>query len=74
MFQAVRRNVMLNAKQTPQYADIRFAGHEGGDFLFVRKEPVCVIPLISQQGFGLGQRVNHERRPLIVAHLSFAKQ
>jgi hypothetical protein len=38
MFQAVRRNVMLNAKQTPQYADIRFAGHEGGDFLFVRKE------------------------------------
>jgi len=37
LYQKVRRTVMLNAKQTPQYSDIRFAGHEGGDFLFVRK-------------------------------------
>ncbi len=38
LYQKVRRTVMLNAKQTPQYSDIRFAGREGGDFLFVRKD------------------------------------
>ncbi|MEX2615100.1 MAG: caspase family protein [Alphaproteobacteria bacterium] len=36
LFEHVRRSVMLNAQQTPQYSDIRFAGHEGGDFMFVR--------------------------------------
>jgi len=29
--------VMLKADQTPAYADVRKAGHEGGDFLFVRR-------------------------------------
>ena len=38
LFSEIRRPVMLNAPQTPQYSDIRFAGHEGGDFLFVRKK------------------------------------
>jgi hypothetical protein len=28
---------MTNADQIPEYADIRLAGHDGGDFLFVRK-------------------------------------
>jgi hypothetical protein len=37
LFEHVRHSVVLNAQQTPQYSDIRFAGHEGGDFLFVRK-------------------------------------
>ena len=37
LFTQIRRPVMLNAKQTPQYSDIREAGHEGGDFIFVRK-------------------------------------
>jgi hypothetical protein len=37
LFELVRRNVVLNANQTPQYSDIRMAGHEGGDFLFVRR-------------------------------------
>jgi tetratricopeptide (TPR) repeat protein len=37
LFTQVRRPVMLNASQTPEYADIRKAGHEGGDFLFIRK-------------------------------------
>jgi uncharacterized caspase-like protein len=37
LFAALRRKVLLNAEQTPQYADIRFAGHDGGDFLFVRR-------------------------------------
>lgn len=37
LFDRVRRNVMLRADQTPQYSDIRKAGHEGGDFLFVSR-------------------------------------
>ena len=36
LFSELRRPVMVNAPQTPQYSDIRFAGHEGGDFLFIR--------------------------------------
>jgi len=35
LFTRIRRPVMLNAAQTPEYADLRKAGHEGGDFLFV---------------------------------------
>jgi len=38
LYSKIRRSVMLNANQTPQYGDIRFTGHEGGDFLFI-KEP-----------------------------------
>lgn len=38
LFEIVRKNVVLNAEQTPQYSDIRRAGHEGGDFLFVRRK------------------------------------
>lgn len=37
LFEQVRHTVVLNANQTPEYSDIRLAGHEGGDFLFVRK-------------------------------------
>jgi len=36
LFLKIRRPVILGAPQTPQYSDIRFAGHEGGDFLFVK--------------------------------------
>jgi len=28
---------MVNSDQTPEYGDIRKAGHDGGDFLFVRR-------------------------------------
>ena len=38
LFEKVRRSVMVAAQQTPQYADVRQAGHDGGDFLFVRKK------------------------------------
>jgi len=38
LFTKIRRPVVLNAPQTPQYSDIRFAGHDGGDFIFVRVE------------------------------------
>jgi hypothetical protein len=35
LFNELRRPVMLNSDQTPEYSDIRKAGHEGGEFLFV---------------------------------------
>jgi len=35
LFSKIRRPVMVNADQTPEYSDIRKAGHDGGDFLFV---------------------------------------
>ncbi len=38
LFEKIRHTVVLNAEQTPEYSDIRLAGHEGGDFLFVRKD------------------------------------
>jgi len=39
LFHLIRRPVILNAptEQTPEYTDMRYAGHEGGDFLFVRR-------------------------------------
>jgi hypothetical protein len=37
LFTKVRRRVMLDANQTPEYSDIRLAGHDGGDFIFVRQ-------------------------------------
>ena len=38
MFSRLRRSVMLSADQTPEYSDARRAGHDGGDFLFVRRK------------------------------------
>ena len=38
LFYKLRRPVLLNSDQTPEYSDIRKAGHEGGEFLFVRKK------------------------------------
>lgn len=35
LFKTISRKVVLNAEQTPGYADIRFAGHDGGDFIFL---------------------------------------
>ncbi|MGI9304022.1 MAG: caspase family protein [Gammaproteobacteria bacterium] len=37
LFTELRRRVVLEADQTPEYADIRKAGHQGGDFIFVRR-------------------------------------
>jgi hypothetical protein len=37
LFTAIKRPVVTNSDQTPQYSDIRRAGHEGGEFMFVRK-------------------------------------
>jgi len=37
LFAELRRPVALRSDQVPQFADIRMAGHEGGDFLFARR-------------------------------------
>lgn len=37
LFHSIRRPVMLSANQTPQYSDVRRAGHDGGDFMLVRR-------------------------------------
>ena len=34
LFVQIRDRVALNAEQTPQYAPLRNAGHDGGDFIF----------------------------------------
>ena len=38
LFADLRRPVAVNSEQVPQFADIRQAGHQGGDFLFVRRK------------------------------------
>jgi hypothetical protein len=35
LYMAVKRPVGLNSDQLPEYSDMRKAGHDGGDFLFV---------------------------------------
>jgi hypothetical protein len=35
LYETIRRRVVLNADQTPLYSDIRFVGHDDGDFIFV---------------------------------------
>lgn len=37
LFQKLRELVVYNADQTPEYAPVEKAGHEGGDFIFVRQ-------------------------------------
>jgi hypothetical protein len=37
LFNKLRRPVMVATDQTPAYSDVRGAGHDGGDFLFVKK-------------------------------------
>ncbi len=35
LFDRIKRPVITNSDQTPEYSDIRMAGHDGGDFLLV---------------------------------------
>ncbi len=37
LFANLKRPVVVNAAQTPEYSDLRFVGHDGGDFLFVKR-------------------------------------
>lgn len=38
LFEEIRKLVVTNAPQTPEYSDLPYVGHEGGDFIFVRKQ------------------------------------
>tara|TARA_B100000497_G_C7514682_1_gene313223 strand:+ start:114 stop:398 length:285 start_codon:yes stop_codon:yes gene_type:complete len=38
LFTKLRKQVNVNSDQSPQYGDISKAGHDGGDFLFVRQQ------------------------------------
>lgn len=40
LYSRIRHPIMLAADQAPELADIRKAGHEGGDFLFIRSAPL----------------------------------
>ena len=45
LFRKISRPVVLNSEQTPRYSDIRRAGHEGGEFIFVAQgSRVAVTP------------------------------
>jgi uncharacterized caspase-like protein len=44
LFRIISRPVIVNAEQTPQYSDIRRAGHEGGEFIFV---PIIIQPVVA---------------------------
>jgi hypothetical protein len=37
-FERVRKPVILNTPQTPEYSNLRAAGHDGGDFVFKRDD------------------------------------
>ncbi len=41
LFARVRGPVVVDARQTPAYANIRFTGHEGGDYLFVPRDRIA---------------------------------
>ena len=45
LFDAIKRPIVVNADQTPEYADVRMAGHDGGDFLFVPVGVTSVTPI-----------------------------
>lgn len=49
LFIQLRDKVILNADQTPQYAPIRKAGHDGGDFIFVPTQ-ISRLPGANQPG------------------------
>jgi formylglycine-generating enzyme required for sulfatase activity len=50
LFVGLRRQVLLKAEQTPQYGDVRVAGHDGGDFIFVRAGGKVAAALTPQPG------------------------
>jgi hypothetical protein len=44
LFQQISRPIVVNADQTPQFSDIRKAGHDGDAFLFVPKRTRAPAP------------------------------
>ena len=48
VFDSLKRRVVLGSEQTPHYADIRQAEHDGGDFLLVRRGVITERPSVSE--------------------------
>ena len=48
VFERLKRPVVLASEQTPEYADIRLAGHDGGQFLLVRKDAITEKSDVSE--------------------------
>ena len=48
LFEALKRRVVLGSEQTPRYADIRQAEHDGGDFLLVRRDVPTEKPGVTE--------------------------
>ena len=57
----------LASEQTPEYADIRLAGHDGGQFLLVRQDAITEQPSVSEGADAL------ERAKKQCAALGFTK-
>ncbi|MEQ9640458.1 MAG: caspase family protein [Alphaproteobacteria bacterium] len=55
LFRKISRPVVVNAEQTPQYSDIRNAGHEGGEFIFVPAGVETQIAAVTTQPTTTGQ-------------------
>ena len=47
LFSKMRRPVMVNAEQTPQYSDVRNAGHDGDDFSVRAQEVTARVFLLT---------------------------
>ncbi len=45
LFSKLRRKVVLNSDQTPEFSDIRKAGHEGGEFVFSAENNLTDVSL-----------------------------
>ena len=50
LFQRISRPIVVAADQTPAYADIRKAGHEGGEFLFIPRDYAAAAASDSPAG------------------------
>ena len=55
LFSEIRRPIVVNSDQTPEYADIRLADHDGGDFLFVpiglgEAAATSAVPEVTDRG------------------------
>ncbi len=64
---AIERIVVLDWDLAVELGGYAGGNAPGGDGL---AEPVGVVTSVAEQGFGLGQGGDHQRRALVVAHLA----
>lgn len=69
VFEKIRRPIQLNAEQQPKYSDIRFTGHEDGDFLFWRKTSTPGTVAEFPDPVTSGSEVNSEEMARMQAQL-----